>query len=415
MSDTFEKPAPEKLAQKTGLAPHSEIADRDILFRQQREEERLEIFRRTQERARLENVGLLAAGVAHDFNNLLCIILGNISLVEANVVHLPAVSERLAAARTASERACDLCRQLLKYVHRGTGAKVEFDLHLMLHDALSLLNAYTKTVKIHFSLAGEPTWVIGDIVQLRQILMNLLINAVEAMEGRDGNITISTERVSGTVSPHPEGTAPSFIKLKVRDDGKGMTAEVKTRIFEPFFTTKPTGTGIGLSAAVDIMRDHGGRIDVESEVNVGTLFTLLLPLAISARPAFAPRSKGRILIVDDWEPLRTMMARVVRSQGFDVDEAEDGDIALALHRDAVVPYIAVLLDLTMQGIDGATTLAGLRKAGLVAPIILMSGMEKNPVLSRIAPHEYARFLQKPLTADVIIAAIRAAVDVPHAV
>jgi CheY-like chemotaxis protein len=193
-----------------------------------------------------------------------------------------------------------------------------------------------------------------------------------------------------------------------------MPPEVKARIFDAFYTTKPQGTGIGLSSVGRIMIAHGGSVRVESEVGVGTTFSLLFPLAdvVTTADRKAPgwRATGRILVVDDEVLLAESIAMVLRSLGLTVDVAIGGEEALKIFHQVEEPYVAIMQDLTMPGMDGADTLLALRKAGLTAPAIVMSGLERNPALIRLPRSEYSSFLLKPFASKAIISAIRGVLE-----
>jgi CheY-like chemotaxis protein len=252
------------------------------------------------------------------------------------------------------------------------------------------------------------------MVEFRQILLNILVNATEAMGESGGNIWINTGHLHVTHRGERSIKAGDFIELRIRDDGQGMPPEVKERIFEPFYTTKPRGTGIGLASVSRTLHSLGGAIEVDSAVGVGTTFTLLFPLTDSpAQQPSLPVAKGRVLVIDDEEPLAELIAQILASHGFRVDTASRGNSALQLLHDSGEPYIAVMLDLTMPGMDGAETLMALRGAGLKSPVILMSGLERNLALYRIPPGEYSSFLRKPFAPSNILTALRAALDPSH--
>jgi nitrogen-specific signal transduction histidine kinase/ActR/RegA family two-component response regulator len=394
--------------------PGSPAGARDEAFRRQAEEERLAIMKCAQESARLESMGLLAGGVAHDFNNLLTGILGGVELAMEEVADRPNAVALLENALNAGRRARDLCAQVLNHVRRSERIDETVDLHLLVNDAASLMSTSTKEVNFHLQLHAVPSITNGSVGEIRQILLNLLINATEAMGKDGGNIWIDTNHVHVKNRVERKVQPGDYIELRVRDDGHGMTPEIKARIFDAFYTTKPSGTGIGLSSVGRIMAGHGGSVTVESEVGVGTTFTLLFPLAdavkTTGRKAPGWQAKGRVLVVDDEELLAESIAMVLRSHGLTVDVAIGGEAALKTFHEAEEAYVAVMQDLTMPDMDGADTLLALRKAGLTAPVILMSGLERNPALIRIPRSEYSTFLLKPFASKGIIAAVRGVLE-----
>lgn len=386
----------------------------DEVFRRQAEEERIAIMKCAQESARLESMGLLAGGVAHDFNNLLTGILGGVELAMEEVADRPTALAVLENALNAGKRARDLCAQVLNHIRRSERVDETVDLHLLVNDAASLMSTSTKRVEFHLQLHAVPSVTNGSVGEIRQILLNLLINAAEAMDGNGGNIWIDTNHVHVRNRNERKVEPGDYIEIRIRDDGQGMSPEIQARIFDAFYTTKPSGTGIGLSSVGRIMTGHGGSVKVESEVGVGTTFTLLFPLTdvvkTTTRKAPGWRGKGRILVVDDEEMLAESIAMVLRAHGFTVDVAIGGKAALQFFHETEEPYVAVMQDLTMPGMDGADTLLALRRAGLTAPVVLMSGLERNPSLIRIPRHEYSTFLLKPFASKGIVSAIRGVLD-----
>jgi len=359
-------------------------------------------------------MGLLASGLAHDFNNLLTGINGYIELAMEEIGDRPTALLMLKNAVEAGMRARDLCTQVLSHVRQGDLQNETVDLHLLIRDAVSLVSIASKRVKFHLQLCAVPSIASGSAVEFRQILMNLLINATEAMNGRGENVWIDTNHLhvkQGDLRPIAPG---EYIELRLRDDGQGMSPETRERIFEPFFTTKPKGTGIGLSTVRRIMRGHGGSVEVESAMGEGTTFTLLFPLQdvdlenASEKPRW--KKTGRVLVVDDESSLAELIAHVLSTHGLTVDVANGGEAALRFFRETEKPYLAVMLDLTMPGMDGAATLSALREAGLKAPVILMSGLERNLALYRIAEGEYASFLRKPFGPASVVAAVRSVLE-----
>lgn len=379
-------------------------------FRRQAEAEKLAILKCAQESARLESVGLLAGGIAHDFNNLLTGIRGFVDLAIDGIHEPEHAVTLLRHAAEAAARAQILCAQVLNHVRHGVQESEDVDLNLLIKDAVSLVSTSSKRVKFHLQLLAVPSITNGSIAEFRQILLNILVNATEAMGEDGGNVWIDTRHLQVTHRGDRQVHPGEFIELQIRDDGQGMPPEVKARIFDPFFTTKPHGTGIGLALVVRTMRGHGGAVEVASIVGKGTTFTLLFPLATAPGQPERVTHKGRVLVVDDEEPLANLIAHVLETQGFSVDVASGGKAALRLHHDSPEPYAAVMLDLTMPGMDGVDTLLALRNAGLRSPVILMSGLERNLALYRIPHTAYSSFLRKPFASANVISAMRTVLD-----
>lgn len=376
-------------------------------FRSRAKAEKLAILQCAQESARLEGVGLLAGGIAHDFNNLLTGMLGYVELAIESIDERENALAMLRNAVDAGTRARALCAQVLNHVRHDVQNDDSVDLHLLVKDAASLVGTASKRVQFHLNLLAVPSITHGSIVEFRQILLNILVNATEAMEESGGNVWIDTSHRHVSHRRERPVTPGDFIELRIRDDGHGMPPEVKERIFEPFYTTKPRGTGIGLASVTRTLHSMGGTIAVDSSVGAGTTFTLLFPLAASPAPQRPDRpARGRVLVVDDEEPLAELIAQILASNGFGVDVASRGSAAIECLHASEEPYLAVMLDLTMPGMDGAETLRALRESGLKSPVILMSGLERNLALYRIPPDEYSAFLRKPFSPSNILAALR---------
>ena len=261
----------------------------DVTERNRAEAERLQLDRRLRDGQRLESLGLLAGGVAHDFNNLLTIILGAASLAR-RTTETPAERDRdLETIETAARRAAELCDQLLAYAGRSSVKLERVDLaHVVTETARLLRSTLPPEIELAVRPAPGPLLVRVDATQIRQVVLNLLLNAAEALRGRSGTIAVSTSIVRGTDADDlPPG---EHVVLEVRDDGVGMSKETQARIFEPFFTTKDTGRGLGLSAVLGIVHAHHGALRVESELGVGSTFRLLLPPLDPETPPLGPAS-----------------------------------------------------------------------------------------------------------------------------
>ncbi len=398
------------------------------LDHQRREEARLvaeqhreALERKLVETQKLESLGVLAGGIAHDFNNLLTGVLGNASLLRIHLQSQSAMVDLLDGIEDASLRAADLCKQMLAYAGKGRFLLKTLDLNSWVQESSRLLKmSVSKNATLHFELGNQLPPVEADSTQLRQILMNLVINASEAIGERPGHITVSTGKLWADATclaqAHlaPELPAGEYVFLEVSDTGPGMTEETKARIFEPFFTTKFTGRGLGLAAVIGIARSHHGALKVISAPGEGSRFQLLLPA--SQRPVEEPSltvtnervvSKGGlILVVDDEPTIQKIACRMLEASGFTTLVANDGREALALfdrHRDEIK---GILLDLTMPNMNGEETFRELRRRSPDLRIVLMSGFNAKESVARFPCQDFAGFIQKPFDAEALLTKLR---------
>ncbi len=385
---------------------------RDLSERRSAEEARTRLDRKLQESQKLESLGILAGGVAHDFNNLLTSILGNASLAQMDAPANSPVQPCLQQIEVAAERAAGLCQQMLAYSGQGRFVVKRAELSALVRENVELLRAsVNRKAALHLHLAETMPTTIADITQMRQMLLNLVINAGEALGDSAGSITITTGTVQAShtelatshLSPDlPEG---EYVFIEVADTGSGMSAETRAKIFDPFFTTKFTGRGLGLAAVLGIVRGHRGAIKVATEPGAGSTFRVLLP-STGAAPLqpelpFPPnaRSAGLILVVDDEEPVRKTTRRMLETLGYEVLAAVDGLDAVAQVRQTGARLSAVLLDLTMPRMDGAEAFREMRQLQPDLRVLLMSGFAEQQALARFAGEGLTGFLQKPFKAD----------------
>lgn len=389
--------------------------------------ERREMEERLRESQKLESLGVLAGGIAHDFNNILVGVLGNVELAIASLDPNASANRHLTRVKKSADRAAELVQQLLAYAGRGQVPSDTVDLSRLVRETRELLgNAVSKKAELKFDLASD-LFVEGDPVQLGQIVMNILTNASDALGDEAGVIRIETgvRRVTDTLVkdalPQQLVTEGDYVFLEVSDNGCGMDADTLGRIFEPFFSTKFTGRGFGLSAALGIVRRHHGFIKVKSAPAEGTTFLLLLPRVIpeaGARPSktSAPRRAqktlpmplGTILVVDDEEPVRAVARSVLELEGFHVLVAEDGHDGVRRFRAHGSEVGAILLDLTMPRMDGVEALFAIRQISREVPVILSSGYSEKDTMARCAGLSGTSFIQKPYTAQALVAKVREA-------
>jgi two-component system cell cycle sensor histidine kinase/response regulator CckA len=367
---------------------------------------------------KLESLGVLAGGIAHDFNNLLTVILANASFARVAPGHAGALEERLSHIENAAGRAADMCRQLLAYAGQGSFAIDKVDLSTLVQDTAHLLNvSISKKARLELALASDLPLVNADPSQLRQVVMNLVINASEALSDAAGEIRLTTRR--GRPEQNAEAVTHAFdlppgdcVYLEVADTGSGMNAVTIARIFDPFFSTKFAGRGLGLAAVLGIVRAHRGALSVQSTIGRGSVFRLYLPAAPKSAPhpngAPSPentavsRGTGTILIADDEPIVLSTTDVVLRHHGYQTALAADGAEALQLFRANPNGFAAVLLDLTMPGLDGAEVLREIRKINPAARVLLMSGYSEQDVIDRLRGQERVTVLRKPFTQQTLV-------------
>ncbi|MGE5489422.1 MAG: PAS domain S-box protein [bacterium] len=385
---------------------------------------RKRIEEQLRETAKLESLGVLAGGIAHDFNNLLVGVIGNAGLaLEATPPDSP-LRARLEAIQQAGERAADLVRQLLAYSGKGRFVIEPVNISDLIRETVRLIEASVQNAVLVLDLQASAS-IHADASQIQQLIMNLVINAAEAIGESDGTVTVRTRERDLAGPPEESGlqTPPAgsglqalkpgrYVEIVVEDTGSGMDEPTRERIFDPFFTTKFTGRGLGLAAALGIVRGHKGYIEVQSEPGKGSRFSVLFPVSAEREPEPAPaksdlQGSGTILVVDDEEIVRSSAATALQRYGYDVLTAENGRRAIEIvRRDASI--VAVVLDLTMPIMSGEETLRHLRELRPDLPVILSSGYSAEEAVKRFRSQGLAGFLQKPYTAVRLAEAIKAA-------
>jgi PAS domain S-box-containing protein len=396
----------------------SPIKDRDsaeeghvIVFRDVTEKWNLE--RQLQQAQKMESLGVLAGGIAHDFNNLLMAIMGHAELALEGIPPSSPARRDLTGITTATQRAADLCRQMLAYAGKASFALERVGLGELVEEMTHLLKtSISKKAILVMNLERGLPPIKADPSQIRQIVMNLIINASEAIGDRNGKITVSMgampcdrEYLRGT-ELHVDLVPGLYVYIEVADTGVGMDARTQSRIFEPFFSTKFTGRGLGLSAVLGIVRAHKGALKVYSEPGKGTTFKVFFPALEEAKekegfPESSRRvewrGKGTILLVDDEESLLGLGSRMLEYLGFTVLTAADGLEAVEVYRQRGKEIDLVLMDLTMPRMDGAKAFDELRLLNPEVRVVLASGYNKEDVASRIAGKDPDGILQKPYT------------------
>jgi PAS domain S-box-containing protein len=386
--------------------------------------ERHRIESKLVESAKLESLGVLAGGIAHDFNNLLTGILGNASLARLELPPTSLGQPMIDQIETAARRAADLCKQMLAYSGKGRFVVQRLDLNKLIEDTTHLLQiSIAKNCVLRFNLAAALPAVSADATQLRQVIMNLVINASEAIGSRSGVLALGTgvarvdeEYLRGF---RPDASPPpgDYVYIEVSDNGCGMDAATLSKIFDPFFTTKFTGRGLGLAAVLGIVRGHKGGLKVYSEPGKGTTFKLFFPAAAGqAQDSASPfpltagfRTSGTVLIADDEETVRTVAARMLERLGFTVVLAVDGRDAVQKFRAEPERFTFVLLDLTMPHLDGEETFRQMRQIRPTVRVVLTSGFNQQEAVTRFTGKGLAGFIQKPFELTKLTQVVRSVV------
>ncbi len=402
----------------------------DITAQKLAESENLTLERKLAEGQRLESLGVLAGGIAHDFNNLLTAVLGHASLARMSLPRGDA-AESLGQIELAARRAAELCQQMLAYAGKSNFTTAPVDLSELVRGTVGLLEvSIGKNIRLALSLASGLPPVLGDATQLRQIIMNLVLNAADAIGNAPSGcieLITSSQRADRAVFAQAIGTpdlpAGDYTVLTIQDNGHGMAPALLTRIFEPFFTTKFAGRGLGLSAVLGIVQGHRGALCVNSVEGEGTGFRLLLPsiAPILAAPMPNPEVmtpkifQGRsVLVIDDEPTVRQITASVLKRVGITVHSAASGDDAVVLLRDQPLAIDLVLLDLTMPGLSGEETLRLLHQLRPSLRVILMSGYSESDILHRLGEQGAIDFLQKPFELEVLHNKLERAFNLPPA-
>ncbi len=385
---------------------------RDITKRVRAEEERKVLENRMMHVQKLESIGVLAGGIAHDFNNLLTGILGNAGLA---LLKMPAESpmrKHLENIEKTAQRAAEMCTQLLAYSGKGKFIIQPINVNDLIREMTHLLElSISKNILLKLNLSPNLPAVEADATQLRQVLMNLITNASDAIGDQNGMIRLTTgvKFCGSSTLKHmffgnnlPEGR---YMYVEISDTGMGMDEVTLGKIFDPFFSTKRRGRGLGLAAVLGIVRGHQGALQIHSRPGKGTIFTVLFPVtdkkaeALPEMGSIDPgwRGSGTVLVVDDEEPVRTAGQMILEYAGFQVLTASDGREALEICRQRGDTIDLVLLDMMMPNLSGKETFQELQRipAARNARVILSSGYNEEDATHRFAANGLAGFIQKP--------------------
>jgi PAS domain S-box-containing protein len=371
-------------------------------------------FRKAQKevlsRQRIESLGLLAGGMAHDFGNLLNGILMESEIALTSIEPNSPVRNTIDVIRNLALQAGEIVRLLLAYAGRESPVFQPVDISSAVAETLDALkSSLSRRAMLRADLSNGLPAVQANPAQIRQVVMNLLVNAAEALGDQEGTITIRVSKVLTGAGGHEcAGAKPSdhaFIRLEVCDSGSGMSEEVQARIFDPFYTTKPGGRGLGLASVLGIVNAHGGSIQVASSPGKGSRFEVLLPVVVepplaapgTALPTASPVGTGppTVLVVEDETLLRSAIAKLLRAKSFCVTEAADGLSALDVFRANPAKVDIVLLDMTLPKMSGQAVFKELRRIRPDVKVILTTGHSEERTLRDIGGERNWRFIRKP--------------------
>ncbi len=410
------------------LAAENEVLNivRDTTSQKRAEREKQNIENRMQHAQKLESLGVLAGGIAHDFNNLLVGIMGNANLALTRMAEEDGERQLVENIQTAAMRAADLTRQMLAYSGKGSFVIEPLDLSQAIEEMAHLLEvSISKQCELKYDFGDNVPMVQGDATQIRQVVMNLITNASDAIGDNPGRIMVRTgttvvteESVRGIYLNSDLEVGPySFVEIS--DTGAGMSQETINKMFDPFFTTKFTGRGLGLAAVLGIIRSHGGAIKVYSEVGKGTTIRVLLPASgeeqieelndLSAGEAVFT-GPATVLVVDDDETVRQVAQMMLEGQGFTVYTAEDGQDGIDVYREHSDEISLVILDMTMPRMDGEQAFQHLKELDPNVRVVLSSGYNEQETMSHFNGEGLAGFIQKPYQMHELIGRVRQALE-----
>ena len=388
----------------------------DVSERIEAEQARKKLQAQVEHNQRLESLGVLAGGIAHDFNNILAAIMGNAAMASLELDDRPkSASKYVERIMLSSEKAAELCRQMLAYSGKGSFDVRPINLTILVEETQRLLEiSIPKNVSLKLDLDKALPSIEADGAQMQQIVMNLVINASDAIAEKQGTIRVQTgvmqvDTAYLTSTYLDDDLAEGdYVYLDVADTGCGMDKQTQAGIFEPFFTTKPTGRGLGMSAVLGIIRSHHGAIKIDSKVGEGTTFRIVLPVSISnpsdlssepSDEAEQMRCLGTVLLVDDDEDVRTMEAQILESMGFHVLEADDGESAIEVYHQYGKEIAVILLDMAMPNMDGMTCFSELKRMNQNVKVILSSGYSQADTGEWCAG--LSGFIQKPYRPEML--------------
>jgi len=399
----------------------------DITEKKKSEQQRRLIERKMQQAQKFEGIGVLAGGVAHDFNNLLTGVLGNAYLAQRELPKVDAIGSYLREIEDAAERAAQLTNQMLAYSGQGRYIVRPISLNHEIQGMTQFLkSSISKKAVIEMDLDPALPAVAADASQMRQVILNLITNASDAIGDQNGVIRLSTGaeacsdgRFKDAITGHelPPG---EYVFLKIADTGCGIELENRAQLFEPFYTTKFTGRGLGLAATLGIVRGHGGAIRVDSAPGEGSTFTVYLP-TVEERAEQVPEEilpedngtwvgRGTVLVVDDEETVCDVARRLLELAGFTVLTAANGSEAVEVFRRHLDQVDVVLLDMTMPLMDGRETFRELRRVRPDVKVVLSSAYKEGDVVRHFDRNDLEGFVQKPFHYRRLYAVLQRAIE-----
>jgi signal transduction histidine kinase/CheY-like chemotaxis protein len=403
-----------------GRAVSASGSIRDVTQIARLEESMRILEKKFQDSQKMAGLGLLASGIAHDFNNLMTVVLGNaeLALLECGGSDGGVLDE----IKKTSLRAAELANQMLVYTGKASLVLGSINLCAVVKEMGSLLEvSISKKVSIQYCLAEQVPLIRGDISQIRQVAMNLITNASEAIGDCPGVIAISIHEVqlkSGELEQSiPPGGVPAgrYVRLEVSDTGSGMTEETMQKIFDPLFTTKITGRGLGLASLLNVVHRHNGAVEVQSTPGQGTIFRIYFPIepqdeelgAESARPDSGEwRGYGTALVADDEEAIREITSALLQRFGFRVITAADGFETVDLYAENAGDITLLLMDLNMPRLNGIEAVQRIRHINPSVPVLFMSGYPREQVMERFGHQPHTDFVRKPFQSEELLAGIR---------
>jgi len=400
----------------------NEFLRRELEERQRREEEHRKLQAQVQHAQRLESLGVLAGGIAHDFNNLLASIMGYASLATMDLPDDSRPRKSIEQVLVAAKSASDLTQQMLAYSGRGTFVVDLLNVTQLIEGVIRLLETtISKKAALNLNLVADLPPIQGDASQIRQVVMNLITNASESLGDERGSVTVTTgvqwAEAGQLPALEPQRILPEgrYVFIEVADTGCGMDPQTLGKIFDPFFTTKFTGRGLGLAAVLGIIRGHQGSIKVDSQSGAGTTFRVMFPAAEGsvaaeiAQVAEAPAKwlgGGLVLVVDDQAAIRNLARTVLEQAGLRVLTAADGQEAVAVFAEHASDIHAVLLDLSMPGMDGGEVFRHITQLVPNIRVVLCSGYNEQDVNTKLGGRKPAAFLRKPYHPSELVRQLR---------
>jgi len=397
---------------------------RDVTQITRLEESMRMLEKKFQDSQKMAGLGLLASGIAHDFNNLMTVVLGNaeLALMECGGSDGGVLDE----VKKTALRAAELANQMLVYTGKSTLVRGSLNMGAVVKEMTSLLDvSISKKVSIEYCLADNIPLIRGDISQIRQVAMNLITNASEAIGDRPGVIAISIRGVdleSGEIEQTiPPGGLPAgrYVLLEVSDTGAGMTEETRQRIFDPLFTTKITGRGLGLASLLNVVMRHNGAVAVDSNVGMGTVFHIYFPAEVEpVTPASEEvrvengewRGYGTVLVADDESAIRDVAKALLERFGFRVITASDGLEAVNIYTENAGDITLLLMDLNMPRLNGIEAILRIRHINPKVPVLFMSGYPREQAMSQFGHHPHTNFVRKPFQSGEMLSGIRSVME-----